>query len=115
MVDQAVAAQREGQRAMAAMSNAKRSDLLFRLHAMLTREVAEIGRLICMESGKRSKRRASRPNRGLHHGSPLFLYCIRAPIHAGDNFVYRQCLDGRDTRQFLNEGLIHLCVGASQQ
>lgn len=65
IVDRAVAAAREGQRAMAAMSNAERSDLLFRLHAILTREVAEIGRLICVESGKPIKEARVEADRGL--------------------------------------------------
>ena len=65
MVDQAVAAAREGQRAMAAMSKAERSDMLFRLHAILTREVVEIGRLICMESGKPIKEARIEADRGL--------------------------------------------------
>ncbi len=65
IVDRAVAAAREGQRAMAAMSNGERSDLLFRLHAILTREVAEIGRLICIESGKPIKEARVEADRGL--------------------------------------------------
>ena len=52
IIDRAVAAARQGQRAMAAMSNAERSDLLFRLHALLSRDVPAIGRLICLETGK---------------------------------------------------------------
>jgi acyl-CoA reductase-like NAD-dependent aldehyde dehydrogenase len=64
-VDRAVAAAREGQRAMAAMSNAERSDLLFRLHAILGRETEEIGRLICVESGKPVKEARAEADRGL--------------------------------------------------
>jgi acyl-CoA reductase-like NAD-dependent aldehyde dehydrogenase len=65
IIDRAVAAAREGQRAMAAMSNAERSDLLFRLHAILSRDVAEIGRLICLETGKPIKEARIEADRGL--------------------------------------------------
>jgi acyl-CoA reductase-like NAD-dependent aldehyde dehydrogenase len=65
IVDRAVTAAKQGQRAMAAMSNAERSDLLFRLHAILSREVAEIGRLICLETGKPIKEARLEADRGL--------------------------------------------------
>ena len=65
IIDRAVAAAKEGQRAMGAMSNAERSDLLFRLHAILSREVAEIGRLICLETGKPIKEARVEAERGL--------------------------------------------------
>lgn len=51
-VDRAVDAASAGARAMAAMSNAERSDLLLRLHALIARDSAEIARLICLETGK---------------------------------------------------------------
>jgi acyl-CoA reductase-like NAD-dependent aldehyde dehydrogenase len=52
IVDRAVAAAREGARAMAALSNGERSDLLFRLLAIVQRDLAEYARLICLETGK---------------------------------------------------------------
>lgn len=65
IIDRAVAAAREGQRAMAAMSNAERSDLLFRLHAILARDIPAIGRLICLETGKPIKEARVEADRGL--------------------------------------------------
>lgn len=49
---QAVAAAQEGARAMAAMSNCERADLLLKVREYLLRDAEEFTRLICMESGK---------------------------------------------------------------
>jgi acyl-CoA reductase-like NAD-dependent aldehyde dehydrogenase len=48
----AVAAAREGARAMAAMSNFERADLLLKIREYLLRDVDEFTRLICVETGK---------------------------------------------------------------
>lgn len=48
----AVAAAQEGARAMAAMPNYERADLLLKIRELLLRDVEEFGRLICMETGK---------------------------------------------------------------
>jgi acyl-CoA reductase-like NAD-dependent aldehyde dehydrogenase len=48
----AVAAAHEGARAMAAMSNFERADLLLKIREYLLRDVDEFTRLICMETGK---------------------------------------------------------------
>jgi len=51
-LERAVAAAREGARAMAAMPNYERADLLLRIRDLLIRDAEEFTRLICMETGK---------------------------------------------------------------
>jgi acyl-CoA reductase-like NAD-dependent aldehyde dehydrogenase len=51
-LDRAVAAAQEGARAMAAMSNYERADLLLKIRELLLRDGEEFTRLICMETGK---------------------------------------------------------------
>jgi acyl-CoA reductase-like NAD-dependent aldehyde dehydrogenase len=51
-LDQAVAAAREGHRAMAAMANCERADLLQRAAAILERDAEEFARILCLETGK---------------------------------------------------------------
>ena len=51
-LNQAVAAAQEGARAMAAMSNSERADLLLKIREYLLRDTDEFARLICMETGK---------------------------------------------------------------
>ncbi len=65
LADRAVRAARAAAPVMAEMSNAERSDLLFRLHAILTRESAEIGRTITLETGKPIKEGRIEAGRGL--------------------------------------------------
>lgn len=48
----AVAAAREGARAMASLTNAERSDLLLRVYNLLIRDAAGFARLLCLETGK---------------------------------------------------------------
>ncbi|HEY3841062.1 MAG TPA: aldehyde dehydrogenase family protein, partial [Bryobacteraceae bacterium] len=48
----AVEAAQQGARAMAAMSNYERADLLLKIRELLLRDVEEFARLICMETGK---------------------------------------------------------------
>src|SRR4051794_24554041 len=51
-VDRALAKAREGARAMRALTNAERADLLWRLHAVMKRDVADFARTIACEAGK---------------------------------------------------------------
>ncbi|MBI1895258.1 MAG: aldehyde dehydrogenase family protein [Acidobacteria bacterium] len=51
-VDRAIEAARRAAPAMAAMSNADRSELLFRLHAFVARDGVEFANLIALETGK---------------------------------------------------------------
>lgn len=51
-LDRAVAAAREGFRAMAAMANCDRADLLMRVYAILERDVEDFARILCLETGK---------------------------------------------------------------
>src|ERR1700736_3011225 len=48
----AIAAAQDGARAMAGLTNAERSDLLLRLHALLIEEAEDFARVICHETGK---------------------------------------------------------------
>jgi acyl-CoA reductase-like NAD-dependent aldehyde dehydrogenase len=61
----AVQAARAAARDMRALSNFERSDLLFRVHAVLKERVAEIGLAICMETGKPVKEARIEAGRGL--------------------------------------------------
>ena len=49
---QAVAVAQEGARAMAALSNAERADMLLRIRTLLARDVEDFARLISSETGK---------------------------------------------------------------
>jgi acyl-CoA reductase-like NAD-dependent aldehyde dehydrogenase len=60
---QAVAAAREGARAMAAMSNFERADLLLKIREYLLRDADEFARIICMETGKPIKESRIEANR----------------------------------------------------
>ena len=51
-VDRAVAKARDGARAMAELTNAERADLLWRIHAVIKRDVPEFARIIASEAGK---------------------------------------------------------------
>ncbi len=51
-LERAVAAAQEGARAMAAMSNYERADLLLKIREYLLRDTDEFARLVCMETGK---------------------------------------------------------------
>ena len=64
-LEQAVAAAREGARAMAALSNYQRADLLERIAALLKRDAEEIAGWICLETGKPIKEARIEANRGL--------------------------------------------------
>src|SRR5687767_15485170 len=52
IVDRAVAAAREGAKAMAALTNAERADLLVRIAGLLDRDSAEFAHLLSSETGK---------------------------------------------------------------
>jgi acyl-CoA reductase-like NAD-dependent aldehyde dehydrogenase len=65
VIDRAVAAAHQGQQAMAAMSNAERSDLLFRLHGILSGEVQTLGTLIAQETGKPLREARMEADRGM--------------------------------------------------
>jgi acyl-CoA reductase-like NAD-dependent aldehyde dehydrogenase len=52
LVGRAIAAAREGARAMRRLSNAERGELLDRITALVRRDQAEYARLICAETGK---------------------------------------------------------------
>lgn len=52
LLDKAVAAARQGFAAMREMTNYERADLLERIGALLKRDVAEYGQIICSETGK---------------------------------------------------------------
>ena len=52
LLDRAVAAAREGAKAMAKLTLYERAELLMRIHDIVKRDVAEFGRLICLETGK---------------------------------------------------------------
>lgn len=64
-VDRAVAAARVAAPVMAEMSNAERSDLLFRMHALLSARTAEIAEAITLETGKPIKEGRIEAGRGL--------------------------------------------------
>lgn len=51
-MNQAIQAAREGAKAMASKTNAERSDMLFRLHAVVDEDHDDFTRLICNETGK---------------------------------------------------------------
>ncbi|MBS1831901.1 MAG: aldehyde dehydrogenase family protein [Acidobacteria bacterium] len=65
VIDRAVEAAQQGQKAMAAMTNAERSDLLFRLHGILSSEVATLGTLIAQETGKPLREARVEADRGM--------------------------------------------------
>ncbi len=52
LVDRAVEAARQGLKAMRAMANYERADLLLRIAELIRRDVAEYGQIICSETGK---------------------------------------------------------------
>lgn len=64
-VDQAVSAAEEGAKAMAALTNAERSDLLFRLHGILAAEADDFVRVITSETGKPVKESRGEVDRAL--------------------------------------------------
>ena len=51
-MDRAIACAVEGAKVMAALTNAERSDMLFRLHALMTAELEDFARVIVNETGK---------------------------------------------------------------
>ena len=55
LMARAIAAAQNGARAMAAMTNAERSDLLFRVHGLMTDELDDFVRVVCNETGKPMK------------------------------------------------------------
>lgn len=62
---QAITAAQEGAQAMAAMTNAERSDMLLRLHAGMSAELADFARIICDETGKPIKEARVEADRSL--------------------------------------------------
>ncbi len=52
LLERAIAAAREGAAAMAQLTNFERAELLMRVHDIVKRDLAEYGRLICLETGK---------------------------------------------------------------
>ena len=52
LLERAIAAAREGAAAMAKLTNFERAELLMRVHDIVKRDLAEYGRLICLETGK---------------------------------------------------------------
>jgi len=64
-LEKAVAAAREGARAMAALSNFERAELLERIATLLKRDAEDIAHWICVETGKPIKEARIEANRGL--------------------------------------------------
>lgn len=65
-VDQAVEAAREGARAMGALSNHERADLLLRIADLVAKNEDELAQLICSETGKPIKEAHTEANRSTH-------------------------------------------------
>ena len=65
MLAKAIDAAQEGARAMAAMANYERADLISRIGDVVRRDAAEFTRLVCMETGKPIKEARVEVDRGL--------------------------------------------------
>ncbi len=65
LVDRAVAAARDGLRAMREMANYERADLLLRVADLLRRDVAEYTQILCAETGKPIKEAKVEAERGV--------------------------------------------------
>lgn len=65
LMTRAIVAAQEGAEAMAALSNAERSDLLFRVHSLMTEELDDFVRVICNETGKPIKEARVEADRAL--------------------------------------------------